>query len=212
MPTALVVGATGLVGREVVAQLTDDAHFDRVIVLARKAPAAPPAQKVDWRVIDFDADAPYAALQGVSAIFCCLGTTQKQTPDPAQYHKIDHDYPVRVAAACPDAVYCLVSAVGADARSRVPYNRLKGETEADVQKHARTLHIFRPSFLLGERGGRRIGEAIGIAAFKAVSPLFLGPLSRYHSIRAEVLAAGMIRLAKDPTPGAHLHHYSDIVS
>src|SRR5262249_19918300 len=101
MPTAAIAGATGLVGRAVLEQLAKDPHFDRVVVLARRPAPTPHAPKIDWRVVDFDAEPPYLELasDAPDAVFCCLGTTREQTPDPAQYKKIDHDYPVRLCAA-----------------------------------------------------------------------------------------------------------------
>lgn len=212
MATVLVVGATGLIGSATVKALATDAHFDRVIVLARRAPKTPPPAKVDWRVVDFDDPRAYENL-AVDAVLCCLGTTKKQTPDEREYRKIDHDYPVRLAkAAGPRAVYCLVSAVGADAKSRIFYNRLKGETEADVANEGpAALHVFRPSFLVGARGDDRAGEMLGIIGTKALSPFLRGSLSKYRPIEAEVVAAALIRMAKLPTPGVHIYHYAEIV-
>ena len=212
MSTALVLGATGLVGRSVLAALASDAAFDRVIVLARRPADGPLATKIEWRVVDFDAAATYDALRrdAPEAVFSCLGTTRKQTPSLEQYRKIDHDYPVSVArAVAPKAVFCLISAVGADAKSRVFYNRLKGEVEADVAASGvASVYALRPSFLLGERGGGRVGEALGIAAFKALGPLMP---SRFRSIEAKTVAAAMIRAAKQRTPGVHVWHYREML-
>lgn len=215
MATAVLVGATGLVGKHALEGLATDPHFDRVIVLARRTHEAPLASKIEWRTVDFDSDATYSQLKhdAPDAVLCCLGTTKKQTPDLIVYRKIDHDYPVKLAAAtAPKAVFCIISSVGADPKSRSYYLRFKGETERDVAAAGpTTVHVFRPSFLIGDRGGSRLGEELGIIAMTLTKPLLFGGLQAYRSIKGSEVAAAMIRLAKIPTPGTHIHTYKEMV-
>jgi uncharacterized protein YbjT (DUF2867 family) len=214
MQTALIVGATGLIGNALFNQLLTDATFSKIIVLARK-PQAVSHAKVEWRVVDFDAAATYEALKhdNIDAVFCALGTTRKQTPDLERYRKIDHDYPVNIAkATSPRAVYCLVSAVGANPTSAVFYSKLKGEVEAHIaQAGPASFYAFRPSFLIGEREGSRAVENLFAGVFRGVGFLFQGPLSHYHAITGVQVATAMIRAAKEKAPGTHIHHYKDMV-
>ncbi len=213
MQTALILGATGLIGRAIFNQLLTDSTYSKIIVLARR-PQAVTHTKVEWRVVDFDAPATYEALKKdqIDAVFCALGTTRKQTPNLEQYRKIDHDYPVNVAkATAPKAVYCLVSAVGANPKSSVFYTKLKGEVEAHVAEAGpASFYAFRPSFLIGEREGSRAVENLFAGVFRGVGFMFQGPFSHYHAIAGTQVAAAMIRAAKEKAPGTHIHHYKEM--
>jgi uncharacterized protein YbjT (DUF2867 family) len=127
--------------------------------------------------------------------FCCLGSTRKRTPDLADYRKVDHDYPVKLAEIAHRngmQQYHLVSALGADAKSRNFYTKMKGETEDDIKTVGiRTLFVYQPSILLGSRKEKRFWERILKIVMKFIDPLLIGKYKKYRSIPASVVAKAM---------------------
>lgn len=214
LQTAVVIGATGLVGSHTVKQLLSDDTFGKVRVLVRK-PLELIHPRLEQQVVDFNNYDDYKTKLGTgNCIFCCIGTTMaKVKGDKAEYRKIDFDIPVNAARFGREAgfeQYLLVSAMGADAQSRIFYSRLKGEVEEVIGTFQfKGYHIFRPSFLLGKRNEQRIGEAIG----KALSKLFVFLIpSKYKPIEAETVAKAMVKAAKNQKSGYHLYYYADMVA
>lgn len=163
---ALVVGATGLVGREIVALLAEDAGVSEVVALVRRPSEPPPRdRRVREVVVDFDALDSDPTLFAVDQVFCALGTTIKKAGSQSAFRCVDFDYPLQVAKLARAAGarhFLLVSALGADAGSRVFYNRVKGELEEAVGALAfPSFTIARPSLLEGDRTEVRPGEIIG---------------------------------------------------
>lgn len=201
--TALVLGATGLVGRALVRRLLDDARCSEVRVLARRAlPLAHP--KLQVTVVDFDALAAHAASFRVDHVFCCLGTTLERAGSPTAFRRVDFDYVVDAAhlsAQAGVAHFVWVSSIGADARSRAFYTRVKGEAEDAVAAlPLARWSAVRPSLLLGEREERRPAEDLAARVLAPLAPLMRGPLRRYRPIDADSVAASMIALAHDGMP------------
>jgi uncharacterized protein YbjT (DUF2867 family) len=202
--TASVVGATGLVGKEVVAQLCNDAGIDAVHLLARR-PLADAAiagnPKLIQHVIDFG-QLPHVAWPHSDVLFCCLGTTIKTAGSQAAFRTVDFDYVVESARQARQAGasrLIVVSSLGANARSGVFYNRVKGEMEAAVMAlgfDATTL--IRPSFLTGERAESRPGERFALSALK-IGNLFLP--AKYRAVSAIAVARAMIAAAKNNSSG-----------
>lgn len=163
---ALVVGATGLVGREIVALLAEDAGVSEVVALVRR-PSAPPLtdRRVREVAVDFDALDRDPSLFAVDQVFCALGTTIKKAGSQAAFRRVDFEYPLQVAQLARAAGarhLLLVSALGADAGSSVFYNRVKGELEEAIRALGfPSLTIARPSLLEGDRTEVRPGEIIG---------------------------------------------------
>lgn len=206
--TALVTGASGLVGSHVLRQLLEDPGYDRVTVLARRdLRLAHP--KLTQRLVDFDHLAQLADVPRVHDVFCCLGTTRKQAGSADAFRKVDLTYVVelgRVAARHRASQFLVVTALGADPGSRVFYSRVKGEAEAAVRRLSFDgVYIFRPSLLLGARTHRRWGEWLAALLSPLVSWALVGPLARYRPIRATVLARAMVRVARDATGGVHVY-------
>jgi Predicted nucleoside-diphosphate-sugar epimerases len=197
MRSVLLLGATGLVGRELLSLLLDDTDVSRVVVLARRASGARHA-KLEERVVDLDRMDEHQDAFGVDQIFCALGTTIKVAGSQERFRVVDHDYPLaaaRLGKAQGATHYLLVSAMGANAHSRIFYNRVKGEVENDVialQYQATT--IARPSLLLGNRDEVRTGERI------AAKLAWLTP-SKYKPIEASDVANAMVRLSKEHQRG-----------
>lgn len=185
----LVVGATGLVGREVVRQLADRTAVDEVVAMVRRAPPARESVKVSYRVVDFERLENLDDAFAVEAVVCALGTTARATPDPDHYRRIEVGIPLDVARRAHAAGarrFGLVSSVGADPRSRATYLRQKGELEEALQAMAwDRLVIARPSTLRGDRREFRFAERLGIW-FGALLP------GRYKPVRADRVAAGLV--------------------
>ena len=162
--TALLLGATGLVGGHVLDLLLASPRYSRVRVLGRRRLARTDA-KLDSQEIDFDRLARHAELFRVDDVFCCLGTTIAKAGSQEAFRRVDLSYVVEAASLASEAgaeQFLVVSAVGADPDSRVFYNRVKGEMEAGVKRLPfRAVWILRPSLLLGEREEFRLGEKVG---------------------------------------------------
>ncbi len=190
---ALVIGATGLVGREIVRQLAARADIAEVVALVRRDPGPRPSTKVAYRVVDFDRLDPVAEVFAVQEVYSALGTTRRRTPDPAAYRHVEVEIPLDVlrrARAAGAGTCGLVSAVGADPGARNSYLRQKGELEVAVTALGfPTLRIVRPSFLVGARDEFRPGERIGLAVARVVAPLL--PRA-YRPIAASAVARQVI--------------------
>jgi len=196
MGTALIAGASGLVGGELLQQLLAAAEYDRVIAIGRR-PLEVTHPKLVSVAADFAAlDQVAAGLQGDDA-FCCLGTTIKAAGSREAFRAVDHAAVLAFAWAAQRAGarrFFVLSALGADAQSRVFYNQVKGETEEALQVLGfSTLAIFRPSLLLGRRVRPRSGERIMAAILWLAEPLLLGRLGKYRAIEAGIVARAMLR-------------------
>jgi len=162
--TAIVIGATGLVGRSLVDQLVADKHIAKVVTLTRRA-MPHHDEKVINHVVDFDHLQDHATLLVGDLLFSCLGTTIKQAGSISAQRKVDVDYQFQAASLAASngvAHYLLVSSSGANANSKRPYLQMKGELEQRVKPLPfERISIFQPSLLLGERSEFRIGEKVG---------------------------------------------------
>jgi uncharacterized protein YbjT (DUF2867 family) len=188
----LIIGATGLVGRELVTLSAERSDVSRVVALVRRDPGARPSPKVLYRVVDFEAlgeglDDAFA----VDTVLCAMGTTARATPDPVRYREIEVEIPLAVARrarAAGATRFGLVSSVGASPTARSTYLRQKGELEEALQQMGwERLVVARPSVLRGARDEFRLGERIG---------LLLGGLlpGAYKPVDAEQVAAALLRV------------------
>ncbi len=210
--TAAVIGATGLIGRHLLAQLQNDPSFITIGVLVRRpVPFSHP--KIRVILLDFADHASFkSAIAGSDAVFCAVGTTQKKVQgDRVAYRRVDYDIPVHAAQFCAEtgcSHYLLVSSVGASSASKSFYTKLKGEVEDKVKgMDIPSFSIFRPSLLLGDRKESRPGERIAQALMGAFS--FLIP-SQYKPISAQDVARAMIAASKRDAPGCHVYHYKEM--
>lgn len=205
---AIIVGASGLIGNELLDILLQSADYQEVLALVRKGLSIDHPKLVQL-IVDFDNLDKWAAAINGHALFCCLGTTLKKTPDLSEYRKIDHDYPVKLAQlAYQNKVkqYHLVSAIGANSKSASFYTRLKGETENDIEKvQLKTLHIYQPSILTGGRKEKRALERIAIVVMKVVNPLLIGRFKKYRSIPAATVARAMFKQSLKNEVGIFIH-------
>ncbi len=199
---AVVAGATGLVGRAVLAALLADKHTSAVHSLGRRTlPLTHP--KLTQHIVDF---AALPELPQIDDVFICLGTTIKVAGSQAAFRAVDYDAVMAIAQAgrARGATKLgVVSAMGADAESGVFYNLVKGEVEDAITELGYTsVSIVRPSLLVGDRGPlnqpERPGERIGLVVSKLLKPLIP---ANYLPVQAEDVAAGLIQAVKAGKPG-----------
>jgi len=210
--TATLVGATGLIGSYLLEELLNDPYFDTVRILIRR-PLDITHPKLEKKIVDFnDSDSLLVALSNSDVLFCAIGSTMKKVKgDKEAYRKIDFDIPVKLARFCKMTdceKFILVSSAGANSKSRNFYQRLKEETEEAVKSVGlKTVHIMRPSLLLGERKEFRLGENIGKAVMTSLS--FLIP-EKYKAIQGKDVAKVMLALAKKNDEGVFVHENTEI--
>lgn len=208
---AFLIGATGLIGNYCLEHLLADADFSQVVTLTRRPLAQEHPRLVEHR-IDFERLADYQELFKADTALCCLGTTLKKAGSKQAFERVDYGYVKECATLAADAgirQFLLISAVGANPGSWFFYNRVKGRAEQAVcALPFESIHILRPSLLLGPRSEHRPGEDLSKPITKALSPLLVGPLRRYRPVHAETVAALMVELAKRDEPGVHIHYPS----
>lgn len=196
---ALVLGATGLVGRALTERLADTDPVTEVIALTRR-PVKYTSPRITNRVIDFERMEEYANDFRGDTLFSCLGTTKKKAGSIAAQRRVDLDMQLtaaRIAARQGVPHYLLVSSSGADANSFSPYLKMKGELEDAVQQLPfPRISIFRPSLLLGARDEQRIGETLGAWCLPLICRLPV--LNRYRPIQASAVAQRMVDISQQP--------------
>lgn len=196
----LFAGATGLVGRVALELFLAEPACDRVVALTRRPLAGPPHPKLESRIVDFD-NLQHLDLPHLTHVVCALGTTMRQAGSRDAFRHVDYDYPFALAQlglAGGAHHYLLVSAIGADPRSVVFYNRVKGEIEAAIRALPyRAVTIVRPSLLLGPRDQFRLGERIAQALGRVIP-------GKYAPIAARAVASGLVRAAREDAPGVRV--------
>ena len=213
--TAVVIGASGLIGNHLIEQLLNDEYFGTVRVLVRKSLAFnhPKLQQV---IVNFNSINDYTTKFGKGdIIFCCVGTTQKKVKgDKVAYEKVDHDIPVNAAQIGIDnnfKKFLVVSSIGANLISGNFYLRIKGKMEKDIKPFPfNCISIFRPSMLLGKRNESRPGEKAGQIFMQVIPFLFFGRFKKYHPIQAADVAKAMIAQSKNEEPGIHILEYPEM--
>ena len=207
--TATLIGATGLIGGELLNLLLEDSYFQKVRILIRR-PFDMDHPRLEKKLVDFnDADSLLVALDGSDVIFVAIGTTQKKVKGNKEaYRKIDFDIPLNIAryakmVGC--KIFVMVLSIGANSASSNFYIKLKGETEEAVKKIGiESLHIMRPSMLLGNRREFRLAEKIVSPMMKIFS--FVIP-SKFKAIQARDVAKAMLAASKKNEKGVFLYDY-----
>ena len=175
MKTALIAGYSGLIGNQLLSKLLESNHYEKVIAIGRQNLDVQHSKllqlEIDFNNIQLDE-------QKIDDVYCCLGTTMKKAGSKEKFRLVDFHYPVNLANYCLNngaKQFLLVSSMGADEKSGIFYNKVKGEVESAVSKLGyHRLDIFRPSLLLGDRGESRFAEDLGKAAMKLFGVFFLG--------------------------------------
>jgi uncharacterized protein YbjT (DUF2867 family) len=207
---AVLIGATGLVGSELLRRLLADERFSRVVVLGRRSTGVT-HPKLREHLIDFEAPSSWSDLVKGDVLFSALGTTLRAAGTPSAQYKVDHTYQYRAAESARRhgvATYVLVSSGGASPRSRIFYSRMKGELERDVEAlgFPRT-RILRPGLLDGERQEVRGGERWALRLLRPLAPVL--PASA-RPISVAIVARAALEVASDPAPGTVRYEARDL--
>lgn len=212
---ALVAGGTGLIGRHLVEILCKSKQYSEVKILSRRKLDDIEHTKISYILIEnFDLLINQKSKIVADDVFCCLGTTIKAAGSKEKFYQVDYEYPVKIAElayANKAKQYLLVSAMGADAKSSIFYNKVKGEVELAAKKIGfDTVHIFRPSLLLGNRSEKRTGEKIAKVVMQSFAPLMLAGLKKYRPIKALTVAIAMHNCAIENSNGIQIHNSDKI--
>ena len=212
--TAVLLGASGLVGGYCLRALLESAEWGRVVVLSRRELALPQSAKITQKIVDLHS-LTATDFTGVQDVFCATGTTIRKAGSQEEFRRIDHEMPLaaaRAALAAGAQQFVLVSSVGADPESKNFYLRTKGELERDLATlkfHA--IHILRPGLLLGDRQEFRPGERLATRIAPLLNLTLYGPLKRYRSVAAEKVGKAMVGAARREKSGIFVHEYDQIV-
>jgi uncharacterized protein YbjT (DUF2867 family) len=211
--TALLIGATGLVGNELLQQLLTHSGFDRIIVLGRRS-TGKVHSKLTEHVIDFKNVEDWRGIVKGDVVFSALGTTINKAGSREAQYIIDHNYQFEFAKAASDnsiSTYILVSSAGADLNSRLFYSKMKGELERDVKElRFKSIYFIRPSLLTGDRKEYRLGEKIGFIVLKALNSI--GLLRKYKPVHAAVVAKAMINASMEARKGVTIAELEKVFS
>jgi len=200
MKTALLFGSSGLIGGHLLNQLIKNDYYDKIKIFVRSVPEINDP-KVEIIKTDFNnLENHREDIKGDDCFFC-IGTTRQNSPDKNDYRRVELDIPKEIAQiAKSNSInsFVFVSSGYADPKSSGDYLKFKGQVEEELKRLNFTkLGIMRPSFLMGNRKEKRIGEKIGILVFKLLSPLLLGPLKKMIPINSEIVAKAMIKAANE---------------
>jgi uncharacterized protein YbjT (DUF2867 family) len=193
-------GASGLVGSHVLSQLISNNNYSKVKLFVRSSiDISDP--KIEIIQTDFNnLENHREDIKGDDCFFC-IGTTKKNSPDKNEYKRVELEVPKQIAQIAKSNLvnsFVFISSGYADPKSSGDYLKFKGEVEEELKRLNFTkLGIMRPSFLLGDRKEKRIGEKIGIFVFKLLSPLFLGPLKKMKPIHSAIVAKAMIAITQN---------------
>ena len=200
MKTALLFGSSGLVGGHLLNQLIKDINYSKIRLFVRSVPENSDP-KVEIIKTDFSNLQNHKEDIKGDDCFFCIGTTKKNSPDKSEYRRVELDVPKQIAQIAKSNSlnsFVFVSSGYADPKSSGDYLKFKGEVEEELKRlNFPKLGIMRPSFLLGDRKEKRVGEKIGIFVFKLLSPLFLGPLKKMKPIDSATVAKAMIAITQN---------------
>jgi uncharacterized protein YbjT (DUF2867 family) len=216
MKKAIVFGATGFIGSHLLSVLLDAPDYTQVMVVVRR-PLTFSHPKLTMLIGDLTSLPALKPQLVVDEIFIALGTTRKHTPDETEYYKVDHDYPAlsaEIVKANGARSVFVVTAAGANVKSRMFYIRTKGEVERDILALGFDhTHIFRPSMILGQRDENRPRERLIIAAWGLLTPLLVGPADRYRGLTGNNIAHAMAKAAALPqTEKMRIYHWREMAA
>ena len=200
MKTALLFGSSGLIGGHLLNQLIQNNNYTKIKIFVRSEPEIN-NPKVEIIKIDFNnLENHIEDIKGDDCFFC-IGTTKQNSPDKNEYQRVELEIPKEIAQIAKSNLvnsFIFVSALYANPKSSGNYVRFKGLVEEELKRlNFPKLVLMRPSFLMGDRKEKRVGEKIGIFVFKLLSPLLLGPLKKMRPIHSETVAKAMIRAANE---------------
>ncbi len=209
MKKAVIFGSTGLTGSALVDLLTLNNQYDSIICFVRKETRSE-NKRVSYITTDFSSLDLYDHLFESADIYCCLGTTIKQVGyDKEKFKLADLYTPIKIAEAAKNFnsnQLLIISAMGANSKSSIFYNRVKGELHDKLKLiQLPSLHVFQPSLLLGDRQEKRGGENIGKILSAILNPLLIGGLRKYRGIHVNTVAKAMAKIASQHIAGDHFY-------
>jgi uncharacterized protein YbjT (DUF2867 family) len=200
MKTALLFGSSGLVGGHLLNQLINDNKYSKIKLFIRKDPKISDS-KVEVIKTNFNNLQNHNEDIKGDDCFFCIGTTKQNSPDKNEYQRVELDVPKEIAQIAKSNLvnsFIFVSTLYANPKSSGNYVRFKGLVEEELKRlNFPKLALMRPSFLMGDRKEKRVGEKMGIFVFKLLSTLLLGPLKKMRPIHSETVAKAMIRAANE---------------
>ena len=210
MKTALIAGYSGLIGAELLNMLLNSAKYDKIIALGRRK-IEMQHPKLEQLQVDFN---KLELNEKVDDVYCCLGTTIKKAGSQEKFRLVDYQFPMNLAIAGLGAgakAFLIVTAHGADSKSSIFYNRVKGEVEDGIRSlDYPKIEILRPSLLIGDREENRLGESLGQFFMKAFSFLFVGPLKNIKAVKGTSVARALLHYANDGSQGASVHYSGEL--
>jgi len=211
MKTALVIGATGLVGLQTVTCLLQNDYYSRVVVFSRR-PTGLTSPRLTEHLIDFADTSAWSNLVQGDVLFSAMGTTRAQAGGKKQQFEVDYTFQYRVAQIAKQngvPTFVLVSAAGANPKSRLFYTRIKGELERDLKLlEFPSAIIFKPGPLEGQREKNRPAENLMVAIINGLNRISL--FRKYRPISGHKMAKAMIAAAKNPTKGISVFELEEI--
>lgn len=211
--TALLIGASGFIGSHLLQELLKDDAYERVKIVVRKDLGIS-HPKVTTLIGNFHTLTELKEQLVADELFLTIGTTKKHTPNQDEYYQIDHDYPVLAAKMAKDqnakSVF-IVTAIGANPKSKLFYPRLKGDVERDIIAiDFDHTHIFQPSMIVGNRQEKRSGEKFFIRLFMIFSPLLFGKLSKYKGIDGKDVAKAIHRATSKQSEKVKIYQWKEM--
>lgn len=205
--TAIILGATGLTGGKLLKLLLADNRYQKVKLFSRSSVGIQ-HEKLEEHLGDLMNLSRFKEDFIGQEVFCCIGTTKAKTPNNELYEKIDYGIPVEAAKLCVEneiPTFVVVSALGADAKSKIFYNRIKGQMEeAVLQQQIKNTYILQPSLIGGKREEKRLGEWLFKQLMKIGNLLLIGGLKKYRSIEPDSIAQCMLWVANNDYPNGKI--------
>lgn len=193
---ALIIGATGATGKDLINKLIEDKDFEEIHAFVRK-PFEMENEKVTFHVVDFEKPENWKDLVKGDVAFSCLGTTLKDAGSKEAQRKVDYDYQLNFAKIAKEndvEDFVLVSAYGASPNSKIFYSKMKGELEQEIKKlHFNKLTIFNPG-MLERKNSNRTGEVLGSRIIKFANKF--GILEHQKPLPTDILAQAMVNSSK----------------
>lgn len=209
MKTAILFGASGLVGGQCLKQLLENPAYGRVLSIGRRSLGVT-HPKLSEKTINFEKIDQFKDLIRGDDLYYCLGTTLSQAGSRKNFEAVDFDYPLQIARfALANGVskWLMVTSIGSSASSPSFYLRVKGKLEKELSTLPfQGCHFFRPSLLLGKRPTKRVLEELFIPLAKAIRPLMIGPLRKLRPIDVAAVASSMIAVAQNPASKSGVHY------
>lgn len=195
MKTAIILGATGLTGGKLLEKLLQDNRYSKIKIFSRR-PLAAEHPKIEQHIVDLLQMENEKTAFFADEVYCCVGSTEKKTPNLENYRNVDYGIPLtaaKIAKANGIDTFLVISALGANPKSRFFYPKTKGEMERDLlQLEIENTYIFQPGLIDGKRPENRFLEDLSKKIMRVANIILIGPIKKYRSIHPEIIAKAMI--------------------